>query len=187
MLTQLAQLTSSTGQPPATPVQQSQPNPYLIDGAAGTVLVVSLIGIIKMALPTFTGVFKSSQEAAIQAQKETRASELSIEAATAATMRSLLEQNAQASIKMNQDALETLTGHMSQTLDAVVVRLADLGNQMDKVSETQAAISNTQNEIATTQRRTLELIASIEDCVANHSQMSMQRQRSRPRRRLDVD
>jgi threonine synthase len=184
MYYQIAQLTTTTSPVPAPVPAPASPNPMLIDGAAGTLLIMSLIGILKMALPTFTGVFKSSQEAAIQAQKETRASELSIEAATAATMRSLLEQNAQASIKMNQDALETLTGHMSVTLEAVVARLADLGNQMDKVSETQAAISNTQNDIAMTQRRTLELIASIEDCVSNGH--SMASHRARPRRRLDI-
>lgn len=116
-----------------------------------------------------TGAFRSGQEAAIQAQRETRASELSIEAATAATIRTLLEQNAKASIKMNQDALDNLTGRISATLDAVVGRLSDLGQQLDKVSETQAKISITQSDIAETQRRTLELIANIETSVSSHT------------------
>lgn len=172
--------------------QQPHANVLLQDGALLTLLVASLIGIAKMTAPVIVNTFKSKQEANIQAQRESRTAELAIEAATASTMRSLLEQSANASISMNREALEALTGQMSDTLTAVVSKLSDLGIELGKVSATQmlisatqeslslamANISSTQGEIADTQRRTLELIESIELSVNDHKSGS-----ERPRAR----
>jgi hypothetical protein len=153
------------------------PGSVLVDGASGMLILTCIIGLVKMASPVILGTFRAKQDAQIQAQKESRQSELDIEAATAATMRSLLEQNTKASIAMNHETLEVLSGHLASTLEAVVAKLSELGVQMDKVSETQQMISTTQGQIASTQVRTLELLSSIEENI----------RQDKPVRRLDRD
>ena len=167
-------------QQPIQPQPQPLPNTPLVDGATWAVIVTCVIGIVKMASPVLLGTFKSGRDEQIQAQKESRQSELSIEAATAATMRTLLEQNSSASISMNRESMEALSGYISHTLDAVVGKLSELSKELEKVSDTQSQISTTQSQIATTQVRTLELLASLEENIRQDFVVE-----SKPIRRLD--
>ena len=145
------------------PQQSQQPSQSpVVDGAAFAVIISCIVGLIKMASPVLLKTFTSKQEEFIQAQKESRKAELAIEAATATTMRSLVEQGSQASISMNEKYMNALTDRLNSTLDAVIASLGELSTQMVEVSKAQSQIASTQESIAETQMRTLELVARIE-------------------------
>lgn len=155
--------TTTIAVPAAQPILSA--NPTIVDGTLLTVAFASLAGVVKMSAPFFGSLYKTRQDAKLQAMAENRKAELDNEAATGATMRALLERGSEAAIAMNKQATDALTGRVMTTLDLVVQRLTELGGQIGKVAESQQAIAETQQSISETQLRTIQILTQLEAAV----------------------
>lgn len=164
--TQYNRQTDSDGASSTSIVVPAQPvvtaNPTIVDGTLLTVAFASLVGVVKMALPFFGTMVKTGQDAKLQAMHESRKAELDNEAAVGATMRAMLERSSDAAIAMNKASTDALTGRVMTTLDAVVQKLTELGAQISHLADSQKAISDTQENISSTQLRTMEILAKLE-------------------------
>ena len=142
--------------PPSTTVPVTGLNSGLVDGAALTVVLTGIIGIVRMVLPQMFSTVKQNRAARFAAEEDSRHSELAIEAATAKTMQELITAYSASSLNSNASMTEALVNQISVTLASIVSSQARLVELVSQVANTQAVI-------AETQRRTVEVLSRVEE------------------------
>lgn len=133
----------------------TQVNPVLVDGTLAMVILSCVMGIIRMAAPGVGNMLRSKQQAELDAQTETRKAELAADAKTQDAMHKLIESYAKAEQSQSTQLTEAVVNRVIVALDLITQTQSELVKQSSE-------IARTQESIASTQQRTLEILLHVE-------------------------
>lgn len=136
-------------------VSGSTATPYLVDVSLLMVILAGFAGTIKMILPTLVGTFQTRQEAKLEAEKQLRQAEITQDIATQNALHKVYEAMAQSSNEQSTLLTKTLVERVIKSLD-------ELSTTQKTLTEQTAMIAKTQQSIANTQQRTLEVLLIVE-------------------------
>lgn len=129
-------------------VPPSSGSSVLIDGAAGSVILLSLVGMVKMGFSSWMKSSEMRRRADLQYQADNRKSELEIEQATANALRSGFESQQKALLESNAQLTSSLIGQVTEALKDIATSQSRLNSQAEATAGALEHISATQLEIS---------------------------------------
>lgn len=148
---------ATSAQPGLPGAQQALPqsgSSVLIDGASVSVILLSIVGIFKMAMTSWLKVSVDRRQADLKYQADNRKSELEIEQATANALRSGFESQQKALLESNSQLTTSL-------IDQVTHALADIAKSQDKLNAQVEATAATLGQISSTQLEISQVLLEI--------------------------
>ena len=148
----LAQTVQPT--PVANQLPPQQGHSVLIDGASVSVILLSVVGMVKMGFSSWMKSTEQRRQSDLQYQADNRKSELEIEQATANALRSGFESQQKALLESNSQLTTSL-------IDQVTHALADIAKSQDKLNAQVEATAATLGQISSTQLEISQVLLEI--------------------------